>query len=67
MGFQYNGAPPKELLLRRDGTVELIRRAETVVDYLRTQLDFEPMSSSLPAPEGETTRQRFTPRGLSTF
>lgn len=43
MGFQYNGRlRPKELLLRRDGTVELIRRAETVVDYLRTQLDFEP-------------------------
>ena len=43
MGFQYNGRlRPKELLLRRDGTVELIRRAENVEDYLRTQLDFEP-------------------------
>jgi len=43
MGFQYNGRlRSKELLLRRDGTVELIRRAETVEDYLSTQLDFEP-------------------------
>jgi diaminopimelate decarboxylase len=43
MGFQYNGRlRPKELLLRRDGTVELIRRAETVEDYLRTQLEMEP-------------------------
>ena len=37
MGFQYNGRlRPKELLLRADGSVELIRRAETVDDYLRT-------------------------------
>ena len=37
MGFQYNGRlRPKELLLRVDGSVELIRRAETVDDYLRT-------------------------------
>jgi diaminopimelate decarboxylase len=43
MGFQYNGRlRPKELLLRQDGTVELIRRAETVEDYLCTQLDLEP-------------------------
>jgi len=43
MGFQYNGRlRPKELLLRRDGSVELIRRAETVEDYLCTQLAFEP-------------------------
>jgi diaminopimelate decarboxylase len=43
MGFQYNGRlRPKELLLRRDGSVELIRRAETVDDYLRTQTNFEP-------------------------
>jgi len=43
MGFQYNGRlRPQELLFRRDGTVELIRRAENVEDYLRTQLDFEP-------------------------
>jgi len=37
MGFQYNGRlRPKELLLRTDGTVELIRRAETVDDYFTT-------------------------------
>ena len=37
MGFQYNGRlRPKELLLRTDGTVELIRRAETVEDYFAT-------------------------------
>jgi diaminopimelate decarboxylase len=43
MGFQYNGRlRPKELLLHSDGSVELIRRAETVDDYLRTQTDFEP-------------------------
>ncbi len=37
MGFQYNGRlRPKELLLRCDGSIELIRRAETVDDYLRT-------------------------------
>ena len=37
MGFQYNGRlRPKELLLRTDGTVELIRRAETVEDYFIT-------------------------------
>ena len=44
MGFQYNGRlRPKELLLRSDGSVELIRRAETVNDYFAT-LDFEPDS-----------------------
>jgi len=43
MGFQYNGRlRPQELLLHRDGSVELIRRAETVEDYLRTQTNFEP-------------------------
>ena len=37
MGFQYNGRlRPKELLLRVDGGVELIRRAETVDDYFAT-------------------------------
>jgi diaminopimelate decarboxylase len=43
MGFTYNGRlRPKELLLRADGTVELIRRAEEVRrDYLAT-LQFEP-------------------------
>jgi len=42
MGFNYNGQlRPKELLLRQDGTVELIRREETIEDYLAT-LSFEP-------------------------
>lgn len=42
MGFNYNGMlRPKELLLRTDGSVELIRRAETVDDYFAT-LNFEP-------------------------
>lgn len=41
MGFNYNGRlRPQELLLRADGTVALIRRAETVEDYLAT-LSFE--------------------------
>jgi diaminopimelate decarboxylase len=42
MGFNYNGRlRPKELLLRTDGTVELIRRAESLEDYFAT-LNFEP-------------------------
>jgi diaminopimelate decarboxylase len=42
MGFNYNGnLRPKELLLRVDGTAELIRRAETVEDYFAT-LSFSP-------------------------
>jgi diaminopimelate decarboxylase len=42
MGFNYNGRlRPKELLLRSDGSVELIRREETVDDYFAT-LDFQP-------------------------
>lgn len=37
MGFNYNGRlRPKELLLREDGSVELIRREETTEDYFRT-------------------------------
>jgi diaminopimelate decarboxylase len=41
MGFNYNGKlRPKELLLRRDGSTELIRRAETLEDHFAT-LDFE--------------------------
>jgi len=37
MGFQYNGRlRPKELLLRADGSIELIRREETVEDYFAT-------------------------------
>jgi len=42
MGFNYNGKlRPQELLLRSDGSVERIRRAETVEDYFAT-LIFEP-------------------------
>jgi diaminopimelate decarboxylase len=40
MGFNYNGKlRPAELLLREDGHIALIRRAETVEDYFAT-LDF---------------------------
>lgn len=42
MGFNYNGhLRPKELLLKKDGSVELIRRAETMDDYFAT-LNFTP-------------------------
>lgn len=41
MGFNYNGKlRPKELLLRENGHVELIRRAETPEDYFST-LNFD--------------------------
>jgi len=41
MGFNYNGRlRPKELLLREDGSIELIRREETIDDYFST-LNFE--------------------------
>ncbi|MAU12837.1 MAG: diaminopimelate decarboxylase [Anaerolineaceae bacterium] len=37
MGFNYNGRlRPQELLLRADGSVERIRRAETLSDYFAT-------------------------------
>ncbi len=37
MGFNYNGKPrPKELLLKEDGSVELIRREETLADLFAT-------------------------------
>ncbi len=40
MGFNYNGKlRSKELLLKPDGQIELIRRAETIDDYFAT-LDF---------------------------
>ncbi|MGL4594440.1 MAG: diaminopimelate decarboxylase, partial [Thermoguttaceae bacterium] len=39
MGFQYNGKLRcAELLLKEDGSVCLIRRAETLDDYFSTQL-----------------------------
>lgn len=45
MGFNYNGRlRPQELLFRRDGTIQKIRRAETLDDYFAT-LNFD--SSSL--------------------
>jgi diaminopimelate decarboxylase len=48
MGFNYNGhLRPKELLLKKDGSVVLIRRAETMDDYFAT-LEFDPLV--LPAP-----------------
>ena len=41
MGFNYNGRlRPQELLLRADGRVERIRRAETLADHFAT-LDFD--------------------------
>jgi diaminopimelate decarboxylase len=41
MGFNYNGKlRPKELLLKADGKVALIRRAETLSDHFAT-LEFE--------------------------
>ena len=40
MGFQYNGKlRSAELLLKEDGTIQQIRRAETIDDYFAT-LDF---------------------------
>lgn len=52
MGFNYNGRlRPQELLLRSDGTVELIRRAEQIEDYFQT-LRFEPDILTAPN-EGE--------------
>jgi diaminopimelate decarboxylase len=37
MGFNYNAKlRPAELLLHEDGSVELIRRAETLKEYFAT-------------------------------
>ena len=37
MGFNYNGKlRPQELLLTKNGSVERIRRAETLADYFAT-------------------------------
>ena len=45
MGFQYNGKlRSAELLLREDGSVKEIRRAETLADYFAT-LDFSGLDS----------------------
>jgi diaminopimelate decarboxylase len=41
MGFNYNGhLRPKELLLKEDNSIELIRRSETIDDYFAT-LEFK--------------------------
>lgn len=41
MGYNYNGKlKSAELLLKEDGTVQMIRRAETAADYFRT-FDFD--------------------------
>ncbi|MEU7973658.1 diaminopimelate decarboxylase [Micromonospora sp. NPDC049089] len=48
MGFTYNGRlRPQELLLRRDGSIEMIRRAEDEHDHFAT-LEFPP--AVVPAP-----------------
>jgi diaminopimelate decarboxylase len=53
MGFNYNGRlRPQELLLRADGSVDLIRRAETTADYFAT-LNFDPVRLQ-PAVPGST-------------
>ena len=45
MGFQYNGRlRSAELLLREDGSLEQIRRAETIDDYFAT-LDFKALDA----------------------
>jgi diaminopimelate decarboxylase len=45
MGFNYNGKlRSKELLLREDGSIVQIRRAETIDDYFAT-LDFDGLNS----------------------
>ncbi len=50
MGFQYNGKlRSAELLLREDGSVLQIRRAETPEDYFST-LDFQALEHFDPAP-----------------
>lgn len=47
MGFNYNGKlRPAELLLRENGVVVSIRRAETLADYFAT-LDFEAVNQFL--------------------
>jgi len=46
MGFQYNGKlRSAELLLKENGDVQLIRRAETYDDYFAT-LDFAPFEAT---------------------
>lgn len=48
MGFNYNGRlRPKELLLQQNGTVKLIREAETTRNYLSTIPEIERFSASV--------------------
>lgn len=55
MGFNYNGKlRPKELLLKPDGAVHLIRREERLADYFAT-LSFTP--NALPATDRIDARQ----------
>ena len=63
MGFNYNGRlRPQELLLRADGSVELIRRAEEVRrDYFAT-LQFEPDVLVPGAPSGLRRARARAPR-----
>jgi diaminopimelate decarboxylase len=47
MGYNYNGRlKSAELLLQTDGSVKLIRRAETLSDYFRT-FDFSEYKDTL--------------------
>lgn len=49
MGFNYNGKlRSAELLLKSEGSVQMIRRAETIADYFAT-LDFEKCEMKLAA------------------
>lgn len=51
MGFNYNGKlRPKELLLKQNGSIELIRREERLDDYFAT-LSFTPDTLSNPIKE----------------
>jgi diaminopimelate decarboxylase len=46
MGFQYNGKLRcAELLVKKDGSVKMIRRAETMDDYFAT-LDFSDLQNA---------------------
>ncbi len=53
MGYQYNGKlRSAEILLKEDGSYQLIRRAETVKDYFAT-LDFSDILSNITGKKGE--------------
>jgi diaminopimelate decarboxylase len=67
MGFQYNGKlRSAELLLKEDGSVVQIRRAETLDDYFAT-LDFAGVSGKLGAPHpADRSQKPGTTRLIST-